>query len=103
MQGQCQPIVDINDIQKEVAKHFAVMVSDLSSKSRKQHIVAARQMGMFISHELTSLSLAKIGNNFGNRDHSTVLHACSKIKDKINKERQTKDNYDLIKLKLANL
>ncbi len=96
-------IVDINDIQKEVAKHYAVMVSDLSSKSRKQHIVAARQMGMFISHELTNLSLAKIGNNFGNRDHSTVLHACNKTKTLIEKERQRKDNYELIKLKLANL
>jgi len=96
-------IVDINDIQKETAKHYAVMVSDLSSKSRKQHLVAARQMCMFISHELTSLSLAKIGKHFGNRDHSTVLHACNKIRGRLENERQSKDNYELIKLKLANL
>jgi chromosomal replication initiator protein len=95
--------VDINDIQKETAKHYAIMVSDLSSKSRKQHIVTARQMAMFICHELTSLSLAKIGRNFGNRDHSTVLHACNKVKLRLENETQSKNNYDIIKLRLANL
>ncbi len=94
--------VDINDIQKEVAKHYVVTVSDLSSKSRKQHTVSARQMAIFIAHELTNLSLAKIGKHFGNRDHSTVLHAIKKIESKI-EELETKGNYEAIKLKLANL
>ncbi|HIE78971.1 MAG TPA: chromosomal replication initiator protein DnaA [Candidatus Thioglobus sp.] len=96
-------VVDINDIQKETIKHYGITISDLSSKSRKQHIVAARQMCMLISKELTSLSLAKIGKQFGNRDHSTVLHACKKTRSKIENDPQSNNNYELIKLKLANL
>ena len=94
--------VDINDIQKEVTKHYGITISDLSSKSRKQHTVLARQMAIFIAHELTNLSLANIGKHFGNRDHSTVLHAIKKIKLKI-EETEIKSNYEVIKLKLANL
>jgi chromosomal replication initiator protein len=95
--------IDINDIQKESAKHYAITVSDLSSKSRKQHTVLARQMAMFISHELTLLSLQKIGKHFGNRDHSTVLHSVDKIKKRMVEEAEIKNDYELIKLKLANL
>lgn len=95
--------IDINDIQKEVAKHYALTISDLSSKSRKQHMVLGRQMAMFICHELSSLSLSKIGKHFGNRDHSTVLHAIKKIKEKHLESIEIKNDYELIKLKLANL
>lgn len=95
--------IDINDIQKETAKHYAVTISDLISKSRKQHTVLARQMAVFISHELTTLSLTKIGKHFGNRDHSTVLHSIDKIEKKMLEEASVKNDYDLIKLKLANL
>ena len=95
--------IDINDIQKETAKHYAITVSDLISKSRKQHTVLVRQMAVFISHELTALSLTKIGKHFGNRDHSTVLHSINKIEKKMLEEASTKNDYDLIKLRLANL
>lgn len=95
--------IDINDIQKEVAKHYALTISDLNSKSRKQHMVLGRQMAMFICHELSSLSLSKIGKHFGNRDHSTVLHAIKKIKEKHIESIEIKNDYELIKLKLANL
>ncbi len=95
--------IDINDIQKEVAKHYALTISDLSSKSRKQHRVLARQMAIFICHELSSLSLSKIGKHFGNRDHSTVLYAIKKIKEKHLESIEIKNDYELIKLKLANL
>ena len=95
--------IDVNDIQKEVAKHFALTVSDLSSKSRKQHTVLARQMAIYICHELSSLSLTKIGKHFGNRDHSTVLHAIKKIKENLENNSDIKNDYDLIKLKLGNL
>jgi chromosomal replication initiator protein len=64
---------------------------------RKQHTVLARQMAIFIAHELTNLSLANIGKHFGNRDHSTVLHAIKKIKLKI-EETETKSNYEVVKL-----
>ena len=95
--------IDINDIQKQSAKHYNITVSDLSSKSRKQHMVLARQMSIFIAHELTTLSLTNIGKNFGNRDHSTVLHAIKKTEKRLLEETETKNDYDLIKLKLANL
>ncbi|RUA05238.1 MAG: chromosomal replication initiator protein DnaA [Gammaproteobacteria bacterium] len=95
--------MDINDIQKESAKHYGVIVSDLSSSSRKQNIVLARQMAMFITHEMTSLSLSKIGKNFGGRDHSTVLHAIKKIKQKVENEPKIKNEYELLILKLASL
>ena len=95
--------IDINDIQKESSKHYNITVSDLSSKSRKQHMVLARQMAIFIAHELTTLSLTNIGKHFGNRDHSTVLHAIKKIEKRLLEEAQIKNDYDLIKLKLANL
>ncbi|BAF61140.1 chromosomal replication initiator protein DnaA [Candidatus Vesicomyidisocius calyptogenae] len=95
--------IDINDIQKEVAKHYALTISDLSSKSRKQHTVLARQMAMFICYELSSLSLTKIGKHFGNRDHSTVLHAIKKIKEKHIENIEIKNDYELINIKLANL
>lgn len=95
--------IDINDIQKEVAKHYALTISDLSSKSRKQHTVLARQMAIYICHELSSLSLNKIGKQFGNRDHSTVIHAIKKIKEKLLENNEIKNDYNLIKLKLANL
>jgi chromosomal replication initiator protein len=95
--------IDINDIQKETAKHYAITVSDLISKSRKQHTVLVRQMAIFISHELTTLSLTKIGKHFGNRDHSTVIHAIKKINEKMLESAEIKNDYDIIKLKLANL
>ena len=60
-------------------------------------------MAVFISHELTTLSLTKVGKHFGNRDHSTVLHSIDKIEKKKLEEASIKNDYDLIKLKLANL
>ncbi len=95
--------VDVNDIQKEVSKHYALTISDLSSKSRKQHTVLARQMAIYICHELSALSLNKIGKQFGNRDHSTVIHAIKKINEKMLISTEIKNDYDVIKLKLANL
>ena len=95
--------IDINDIQRQTAKHYAVTVSDLSSKSRKQHNVLARQMAIYITHELTGLSTVKIGNNFGNRDHTTVLHAIKKINTDMASSEDLRNDYEVIKLKLANL
>ncbi len=95
--------IEVNDIQKEAAKHYALTISDLSSKSRKQHTVLARQMAIYICHELSSLSLNKIGKHFGNRDHSTVIHAIKKINEKMLENTEIKNDYDIIKLKLSNL
>jgi chromosomal replication initiator protein len=66
-------------IQKRVAKEFGLKLSDLKSGSRKQTVVLARGVGIFLTRTLLGTSFVKIGHAFGNRDHSTVLHAFQKI------------------------
>ena len=70
----------IEQIQKVVASYYKVRVSDLLSAKRDRKITMPRHIAMSISKELTSHSLPTIGDAFGGRDHTTVLHACKKIK-----------------------
>jgi chromosomal replication initiator protein len=72
-------LVTINNIQKIVAEYFKIRVSDLHSKSRSRHVTRPRQFAMALSKELTEHSLPEIGDAFGGRDHTTVLHACRKV------------------------
>jgi chromosomal replication initiator protein len=95
--------VEVNEVQKTVSKYYGITVSDLVSTSRKQHLVKARQMAIYLCHELTSLSLAKIGQNFGNRDHSTVLYSCEKLKALIETNEEIKNDIENIKIKITNL
>ena len=62
-----------------VALHFSLKERDLTSKKRAGHINQARQIAMYLMRELTTLSLSQIGDYFGGRSHTTVLHACNKI------------------------
>ena len=71
--------IDISDIQRLVARHFNVTEESLRGKRRTDVIAFPRQVGMYIARSVTDLSFADIGMKFGGRDHSTVLHACSKI------------------------
>jgi chromosomal replication initiator protein len=64
-----------------VGKHFGVTLSDLRGKSRQQTIAEARGLAMYVARQLTGASYAEIGRQFGNRDHTTVLHACRKFDD----------------------
>jgi len=95
--------IEVNEVQKTVSKYYGITVSDLISNSRKQHLVKARQMAIYLCHELTSLSLAKIGQNFGNRDHSTVLYSCEKLKGLISTNEEIKNDIENIKIKITNL
>jgi chromosomal replication initiator protein len=95
--------IEVNEVQKTVSKYYGITVSDLVSNSRKQHLVKARQMAIFLCHEMTSLSLAKIGQNFGNRDHSTVLYSCEKLKNLISTNEEIKNDIENIKIKITNL
>ena len=70
----------IKGIQQTVAEHYDIKISDMSSACRKRNIARPRQMAMFLAKELTSHSLPEIGEAFGGKDHTTVLHACRKIK-----------------------
>jgi chromosomal replication initiator protein len=73
--------VSVDNIQKTVAEYFKIKVSDLSSKRRSRSVARPRQVAMSLAKELTSHSLPEIGEAFGGRDHTTVLHACKKIKE----------------------
>lgn len=74
-------LVTIDNIQKTVAEFFKIRVSDLLSKRRNRSVARPRQIAMALSKELTNHSLPEIGDNFGGRDHTTVLHACKIISE----------------------
>jgi len=72
-------LVTIENIQKTVAEYYKIRISDLHSNSRSRSITRPRQLAMALSKELTNHSLPEIGNAFGGRDHTTILHGCRKI------------------------
>jgi chromosomal replication initiator protein len=74
-------LVTIDNIQKTVAEYYKVKVADLLSKRRSRSIARPRQMAMALAKELTNHSLPEIGDQFGGRDHTTVIHACRKVKE----------------------
>lgn len=71
--------ISIDNIQRLVAEYYNIKISDILSKRRNRTIARPRQMAMFLAKELTSHSLPEIGEAFGGRDHTTVLHACKRI------------------------
>ena len=74
-------MVSIDNIQKTVAEYYNIKLSDLLSKRRSRSITRPRQLAMALTKELTNHSLPEIGESFNGRDHTTVIHACSKIKE----------------------
>ena len=73
--------VSVENIQKTTAEYYNIKLSDLLSKRRSRSVARPRQMAMFLAKELTNYSLPEIGESFGGRDHTTVIHACKKIKE----------------------
>ena len=73
--------VSIENIQKTASDYYNIKLSDLLSKRRSRSVARPRQMAMFLAKELTNYSLPEIGEFFGGRDHTTVIHACKKIKE----------------------
>jgi chromosomal replication initiator protein len=73
--------VSIDNIQRTVAEYYKIKIADLTSKRRSRSVARPRQVAMSLSKELTNHSLPEIGDAFGGRDHTTVLHACKKIKE----------------------
>jgi chromosomal replication initiator protein len=73
--------ISIENIQKTVADYYKIKVSEMYSKKRTRNLARPRQVAMSLAKELTQLSLPDIGDAFGGRDHTTVLHACRKIKE----------------------
>jgi chromosomal replication initiator protein len=86
-------LVTIENIQKTVADYFKVRVADLLSQRRSRSIARPRQIAMALAKELTSHSLPEIGDAFGGRDHTTVLHACKRIKELRDTEQRMREDY----------
>ena len=86
-------LVTIDNIQKMVAEYYKIRIADLLSKKRSRSIARPRQMAMALCKELTNHSLPEIGDAFGGRDHTTVIHACRKIAELKEEELMIKEDF----------
>lgn len=86
-------LVTIENIIKTVAEYYKIKVSDILSQRRNRSVARPRQMAMALSKELTSHSLPEIGEAFGGRDHTTVLHACRKMKELVESNTDVAEDY----------
>ena len=95
-------MVSIDNIQKTVAEYYNIKLSDLLSKRRSRSITRPRQLAMALTKSLTNHSLPEIGEAFNGRDHTTVLHACSKIKELRKEIRSLEEDYRNLNRALTN-
>jgi chromosomal replication initiator protein len=93
--------ISIEHIQKVVSKYFEMDVATLQSKTRKRHVVQARQLAMYFAKHMTKSSLASIGAQIGKRDHATVLHACKTVDNLTETDKQYKKYVDDLTEKLS--
>jgi len=84
-------VINVQDVIEEVSAYFSLTPEELCSASRSRQLVNARQIAMYLTRELTDMSLPRIGRAFGNRDHSTVMHATQKIAGLMTERRATYD------------
>lgn len=91
---ETQKRITVDSIQRKVAEYFEVRPSDMTAKRRSKNVVYPRHIAMFLCRELTSLSLPEIGEQFGGRDHTTVLHAYEKIRKDTKKDPKSKSLVD---------
>lgn len=96
-----QRVVTILDIKHVVGEYYSIQLEDFSAKKRTQSIAYPRQIAMYLSRELTDFSLPKIGNEFGGRDHTTVLHAHEKISNLVKVDKQLQQEIQQIKTSLG--
>ncbi len=93
--------IKIEDIVKAVSRHFEVSKGDILSQRRHRSVVWPRQIGMYLAKQLTARSLPEIGRRFGNRDHTTVLHAIRKIEGELSRNPTLKDEIEDLKRQLG--
>ncbi len=94
-------LVTIENIQKTVADYYKVRLAELLSQRRSRSVARPRQVAMALAKELTTHSLPEIGDAFGGRDHTTVLHACKRIKELRDTEQRMKEDYSNLLRTLA--
>ncbi len=89
-----QKKITVDLIQRKVAEYFEIRPSDMTAKRRSKSVAYPRHVAMYLSREMTGFSFPELGEHFGGRDHTTILHACDKIKKDIKKEPKTKTLID---------
>lgn len=94
--------VSIEDIQKQVAAHYNIKISDMHSARRSRAVARPRQVAMYLSKKLTSKSLPEIGRKFGGKDHTTVMHAVKRIEELMGAEREFAEDLELLTKMLQN-
>jgi chromosomal replication initiator protein len=97
-----EKLVTVENIQKTVAEYYKIRVADLLSKRRSRSIARPRQLAMALAKELTNHSLPEIGDAFGGRDHTTVLHACKRVKELREVERRMGEDFSNLLRTLTN-
>jgi chromosomal replication initiator protein len=93
--------IKVEDILRIVSRHFAVSKQDILSQRRHRSVVRPRQIGMYLAKHLTQRSLPEIGRRFGDRDHTTVLHAIRKIDKEVGENPRLKDEIEELKRQLS--
>ncbi len=93
--------VTVKSIQEQVAAAMDVSVGEINGRRRTQAVAHARQVAMFLARELTDASLPQIGKEFGGRDHSTVIHACNKIKEQVERDASLAGTIDRLRKQLV--
>ena len=89
--------VSIEEIQKKVAEHWNIRLTDMSSARRARAVARPRQVAMFLAKQLTSRSLPEIGRRFGNRDHTTVMHAIARVSDLMKTDTVLAEDVELLR------
>jgi chromosomal replication initiator protein len=102
VQGAEPKRIKIEDIIKTVSRHYGVSKGDILSQRRHRSVVWPRQIGMYLSKQMTTRSLPEIGRRFGNRDHTTVLHAIRKIDGCLTADAKLKDELEDLKRQIGN-
>ena len=99
--GGDQRRIKIEDILKVISRHFGISRGDILSQRRHRSVVWPRQIGMYLAKQMTSRSLPEIGRRFGNRDHTTVLHAIRKIDGVLAGDARLKDEIEELKKQIS--
>ena len=94
-------LVTVENIQKTVADYYKVRIADLLSKRRSRSVARPRQVAMALAKELTTHSLPEIGDAFGGRDHTTVMHACKRIRELRDSEPRIQEDFTALLRTLA--
>ncbi|MFC3125351.1 chromosomal replication initiator protein DnaA [Pseudoroseomonas globiformis] len=94
--------VTIEEIQRKVAEHYNIRLTDMSSARRARNVARPRQVAMYLAKQLTSRSLPEIGRRFGNRDHTTVMHAVSRVAELMQGDSSFAEDVELLRRMLEN-